>query len=83
MIPPEQNADFVAAMERVLGIYRRPYDPKYPVICLDEMPRQLIGETRLPLSARSGSVAKYDYEYKRNGTCNVFMAVEPFWLASA
>ena len=77
MIPPEQNAAFVAAMERVLGVYRRPYDSKYPVVCLDEMPRQLIGETRLPLLARSGSVAKYDYEYKRNGTCNVFMAVEP------
>jgi hypothetical protein len=77
VIPPEQNADFVAAMERVLGVYRRAYDPKYPVVCLDEMPRQLIGETRLPLAARSGSVAKYDYEYKRKGTCNVFMAVEP------
>lgn len=77
MIPPEQDADFVAAMEHVLGVYRRPYDPKYPVVCLDEMPRQLIGETRLPLLARSGSVAKYDYEYTRNGTCNIFMAVEP------
>jgi len=77
VIPPEQNADFVATMEHVLGVYRRPYDPKYPVVCLDEMPRQLIGETRLPIPARPGIVAKYDYEYKRNGTCNVFIAVEP------
>lgn len=70
VIPPEHNAEFVAAMEHVLGVYRRPYDSKYPVVCLDEMPRQLIEETRLPIQAHPGSAAKYDYEYKRNGTCN-------------
>ena len=51
MIPPEQNGDFVAQMEQVLEIYKRPYDPQRPVVCMDESPRQLIRETRLPSPA--------------------------------
>ena len=77
MIPPEQNGDFVAQMEQVLEIYKRPYDPQRPVVCMDESPRQLIRETRTPLAARRGAAARHDYEYERCGVCNVFMAVEP------
>ncbi len=77
VIPPEQNGDFVAQMERVLDVYKRPYDPRRPVVCMDESPRQLIRETRLPLVAGRGVAARYDYEYERCGVCNVFMAVEP------
>jgi hypothetical protein len=77
VIPPEQNGDFVAQMERVLEVYKRPYDPRRPVVCMDESPRQLIRETRLPLMAGRGVSARYDYEYERCGVCNVFMAVEP------
>lgn len=77
MIPPEQNADFVAAMEDVLEVYRRPYDPKRPVICLDETSKQLVGETRNPIPAKPGQPAREDYEYRRNGTANLFMLFEP------
>ena len=77
MIPPQHNADFAAAMERVLDVYRRPYDPAFPVVCMDETPRQLIGETRVPIPPRPGRVRRQDYEYRRLGTCNVFMASEP------
>ena len=77
MIPPEQNGDFVANMEMVLGIYKRPFDQRFPVVCMDESPKQLIGETKTPIAASPGQVAKYDYEYKRHGVCNVFMACEP------
>jgi hypothetical protein len=64
-------------MEQVLEIYKRPYDPLHPVVCMDESPRQLIRETRPALSAEPGRVERYDYEYERCGVCNVFMAVEP------
>lgn len=64
-------------MERVLEVYKRPYDPRFPVVCMDESPKQLIAETRQPLAGRPGSVLKYDYEYRRQGVCNVFMANEP------
>lgn len=77
VIPPKENGEFVARMEHVLDVYKRPYDPLRPVVCMDESPRQLIRETRLPLAARPGDVACYDYEYERCGVCNVFMAVEP------
>ena len=77
MIPPQRNADFAAAMERVLDIYRRPYDANFPVVCMDETPRQLIGETRTPVPPAPGRPAREDYEYRRLGTCNVFMATEP------
>ena len=77
MIPPCQNSDFVAAMERVLDVYKRPYDPLYPVVCMDESPKQLIKETRMPIPAASGRSQRYDYEYERCGVCNIFMASEP------
>jgi len=77
VIPPEGSAPFVAHMEKVLDVYHRPYDPDYPVVCMDETPRQLIGETRVPVPAKPGQPARHDYEYRRNGVCNVFMANEP------
>lgn len=77
MIPPEQNSDFVANMENVLSVYQLPYNPDYPVVCMDESPKQLIKETRLPIPATPGCLAKYDYEYERHGSCNIFIASEP------
>jgi len=77
VIPPEQSGEFVAHMEQVLDIYKRPYDCRYPVVCMDESPRQLINETRTLLPGRPGRPARYDYEYERCGVCNIFMAVEP------
>jgi DDE superfamily endonuclease len=77
VIPPEQNAAFVAQMEQVLDVYQRPHDPQRPVVCMDETPRQLIGEVNEPEPMRPGCPARQDYEYERKGTCNVFMACEP------
>jgi hypothetical protein len=76
-IPPEQNADFVAAMEDVLDVYCLEYDPRWPQVCMDEQSRQLIKETRTPLAAAPGKPQREDYEYERNGTANLFMFVEP------
>ena len=64
-------------MEDVLDVYHRPYDPQRPVVCMDEASKQLIGEVRQPLPPQPGSIAKYDSEYERLGTTNIFMAVEP------
>ncbi len=77
VIPPEHSAQFVADMENVLEIYHLPYNPKCPVICLDEQPVQLVKETRLPLPAKPGQPESVDYEYERNGTANIFMFTEP------
>jgi len=77
VIPPLQNGDFVANMEKVLEVYKRPYDEKHPVVCMDESPKQLIGEIQTPVAAKPGSEEKYDYEYVRNGVCNIFMSNEP------
>ena len=77
MIPPEQNAEFVARMEDVLEVYRRPYDPQRPVVCLDEQPTQLVGETRRPIPAQPGQPERYDYEYERRGTAINFLLTEP------
>ncbi len=77
MIPPGKSGEFVARMEDVLEVYHRPYDDRRPLVCLDERPVQLVGETRLPLPARPGRPARYDYEYVRNGTANLFMIFEP------
>jgi hypothetical protein len=76
-LPEGPSAEFVAAMEDVLEVYHRPYDPQQPVVCMDECSKQLIGEVREPLPPKPGHVAKYDSEYERKGTANVFMAVEP------
>jgi len=76
-IPPKQSAEFVFHMEDVLEVYHRPYDPKRPVVCMDETFKQLIGETRDPLPARPGAVERYDHVYTRNGVASLFMACEP------
>ena len=78
VIPPQGNAAFVAAMEKVLDVYQRPYDAAFPVVCMDETPRQLIGETRVPIPMQAGQPTRQDYEYRRCGTGNVFMATEPW-----
>ena len=64
-------------MEDVLDVYTRPYDPKQPMVCMDETSKQLIGETRLPLRAQRGRLQRYDYEYDRHGVSNLFMLFEP------
>ena len=64
-------------MEMVLDIYKRPFDPQHPIVCMDESPKQLIGETKTPIPASPGQPARTDYEYKRCGVCNIFMACEP------
>ena len=64
-------------MEHVLDVYKRPYDSRHPVICMDESPRQLIKETRAPIPGARGCPRRYDYEYERCGVCNIFMANEP------
>lgn len=76
-LPPAADAEFVARMEDVLELYQVPYNPQYPVVCMDELCKQLVAETRLPLPVREGSPALYDYEYERKGVCNVFLFVEP------
>lgn len=64
-------------MEQVLDVYKRPYDPMSPVVCMDESPKQLIKETRTPIKARTGRLGKHDYEYARCGVCSIFLASEP------
>ena len=76
-IPPPHSAAFVAQMEDVLAVYCRAYDPKRPVVCLDETSKQLIGEVRAPLPVQPGQVCRYDGEYVRNGVANLFLAFEP------
>ena len=76
-IPPKQSAEFVYHMEDVLDVYKRPYDPKFPVICMYETFKQLIGDTREPLPVRPGSIERYDHVYKRNGVASLFLAFEP------
>jgi hypothetical protein len=70
-------------MEDVLEVYHRPFDERRPLVCIDEVPVQLVGETRLPLPAAPGRPQRYDYEYVRNGTANLFMVFEPLlgWRA--
>ena len=64
-------------MEKVLEVYKRPFDPLHPVVCMDESPKQLIAETKCPIPASPGQPARHDYEYSRCGVCNVFLACEP------
>jgi hypothetical protein len=77
VIPPEANGEFVAAMEDVLEVYTRPVDPRRPVVCLDERPVQLVGETRSPIAAQPGQPERVDYEYVRHGTANLFLCCTP------
>jgi len=64
-------------MEKVLDIYKRPHNAAYPVVCMDESPRQLIKETRRMVPAKPGRIARHDYKYERCGVCNIFVASEP------
>lgn len=64
-------------MYNVLDLYHSPYNPAQPLVCIDEKSKQLISDTRLPLKMKTGKPLKVDYEYKRNGTRNIFVAVEP------
>lgn len=74
---PKVTPQFIEKMNDVLEVYERKYNPKQPVVCLDEKSKQLLLEIRVPISVKPGKAAKTDYEYKRNGTCNLFVAVEP------
>ena len=76
MIPPEQSSQFVANMERVLDVYKLPYDVDYPVVCMDESPKQLIEEVA-STAMKPGQEARVDYEYIRHGMVNIFIANEP------
>ena len=64
-------------MEDILDVYQRPHDPECPMVCVDETSKQLIAETRVPIAAKPGRAARYDYEYRRNGTANLFMMFAP------
>ena len=77
VIPPQENSHFVAAMEQVLDVYKRPYNKSRPVVCMDETPKQLIKEVRRALPPKPGFEERVDYEYSRCGVCNVFMINEP------
>ncbi|MEM6816771.1 MAG: IS630 family transposase [Bacteroidota bacterium] len=77
VIPPKQNSAFVSAMEQVLDVYKRPYDESYPVVCMDESPKQLISSAQTSIPMKKGQVAREDYEYIRHGMVNIFMANEP------
>lgn len=77
VIPPEADGEFVANMEEVLETYEKAYDPQCPVVCMDEQPVQLIGETRVPIIATKNHPQRVDYEYERKGTASIFMFAEP------
>ena len=77
IIPPLQNSQFVASMEQVLDVYKRRYNAAFPVICMDESPKQLIKETRVPVPMKPGREARQDFEYERCGVANIFLASEP------
>jgi len=76
VIPPQADAEFVACMEDVLEVYERPYDPKCPVVNMDEQPVQLTKEVRQPLETQPGRPRRYDHEYERAGTACVFLFTE-------
>jgi hypothetical protein len=77
VIPPEANCEFVASMENVLETYAQPYDSRFPVLCMDEQPVQLLNETRVPIAATKRHARRVDYEYERAGTASIFMFAEP------
>jgi hypothetical protein len=76
-IPPKQSGEFVAAMEDVLGVYHRTYDPSRPMVCLDEASKQLVAQTRPSIPGRPGRIKRIDPEYRRCGTASVFLTSEP------
>ena len=71
------DASFLAKMEDVLEVYARPYDSDYPLVCFDERPCFLIGDTIAPLPTQEGRIAKEHYSYQKNGSCALLAAVEP------
>lgn len=77
VIPPKSSGEFVADMENVLATYAQPYDARFPVLCMDEQPVQLLQETRCPIEATSHHARRVDYEYERAGTASLFMFTEP------
>ena len=77
LIPPKRNAEFVARMEHVLDTYHLPYDPKVPVVCMDEQPVQLLKETRLAIPETRHHAKRVEYEYDRAGVASIFMFAEP------
>ena len=76
-LPDAPSGDFVCAMEDVLDVYTRPYDPKNPTVCMDEASKQLVGEVREPLPVVPGHPARFDSHYVRNGVANLFIMIEP------
>ena|SRR3989344_3207432 len=74
---PTITPEFKEKMLDVLEVYERPYDPKKPVVCLDEKSKQLLKDMRAPITVKPGKPLRADYEYKRNGTCNLFVTIEP------
>jgi hypothetical protein len=74
---PQATADFVCAMEDVLQVYCRPYDGRYPVICLDEMLKNLLADKRKPTAMKPGQARREDYTYDKKGSANIFVACEP------
>ena len=79
VIPPDADAEFAAHMENVLEVYAKPYDPQHPVVCMDEQPVQLIGETCVAIPATKRHAKRVDYEYERRGTASIFMFAEPLF----
>jgi hypothetical protein len=77
VIPLKKNAEFVVNMERVLDVYKKPYDEKNPEVCMDESPKQLISSTKSVIPMKTGQEQSIDYEYIRHGVVNIFMANEP------
>ena len=77
MIPPRADGEFVARMEDILDLYASPFSAARPVICMDEVSKQLIGEVKQPLPPARGRARRVDYEYRRNGTVNIFVFVQP------
>lgn len=73
----EITAEYRKRMYRLLNLYNKPYDAAVPVVCFDEKSKQLLADSRHPIAMKPGHAQKYDYEYRRNGTCNIFVAVEP------
>ena len=75
---PKADAEFVLRMEDILDLYETEYDSKNPVVCVDEQPYQLLNHKIEPIPLKKGQPKKIDYEYEREGTCNIFMITEPF-----
>ena len=77
VIPPDEDAAFVAAMEQVLEVYQRPEDARFPVVAMDERPVQLLDDLRPPIAPKPGRIARIDYEYKRIGSVSAFLFTNP------